>query len=56
VKPETPCKFLWHVKELYECERNISYTKIYHFLSLDPPDLLLDDSAGRIARELWWTN
>jgi hypothetical protein len=21
-----------------------------------PPSLLLDDSAGRIAKELWWTN
>jgi hypothetical protein len=21
-----------------------------------PPDSLLDDFAGRIARELWWTN
>jgi hypothetical protein len=30
--------------------------KIHHFLCLDPPDLLLDGSAGRIARVLWWTN
>jgi hypothetical protein len=25
------------------------------FPSPDPTDLLLDDSVGRIARELWWT-
>jgi hypothetical protein len=30
--------------------------QIHHFLRQDPPDLQQDDTAGRTARELWWTN
>jgi hypothetical protein len=30
--------------------------QIYQFLLLARPDfLLVDDSAGRVAREIWWT-
>jgi hypothetical protein len=55
VKLKAPChKILRHVKELYDNERNMSYTK--SILYPDPPDLLLDGSAGRISRELWWMN
>jgi hypothetical protein len=31
----------------------ITISQIHHFLRPDPPDLLLDGSSGRIARELW---
>jgi hypothetical protein len=52
IKPEAPCrKILRHVKELYEYEINRSWTKCSHFLRRDHPDLLLDGSACRIARE-----
>jgi hypothetical protein len=30
--------------------------QIHHFVCQVPPNLLLDDSVGRIARKLWWTN
>jgi hypothetical protein len=43
------------LKELYVHERDF-VDKIHHFLHPDPPGLLLDGSAGRIARALWWTN
>jgi hypothetical protein len=32
-------------------KKNASQGQIHHF-----PRLVLEDSAGRIARELWWTN
>jgi hypothetical protein len=30
--------------------------QIHNFLHQVPPDLLPDDSAGMISRELWWMN
>jgi hypothetical protein len=56
VKPEVPCyKILRHINNhlkvstKYFPRRNLSFPS-------PAPSLLLDDSAGRIARELWWTN
>jgi hypothetical protein len=50
LKPDAPCrKISRQVKDLYEYERNID--EINNFLRSDPPDLLLDESAGRIASE-----
>jgi hypothetical protein len=52
VKPEAPChKILWHVKDLYKVRKGYFIDKIHHFLCPNAPDLLLDDSVGRIARE-----
>jgi hypothetical protein len=45
---------LRHVKERYEHGRDILYSKFFIPCSY-PPDLLLDDSAGTTAGELWWT-
>jgi hypothetical protein len=47
LKPEAPChKILRHVKKsLASMNKNTSQSQI-----------LLVDSAGRTARELWWTN
>jgi hypothetical protein len=56
VKPLAPCRnILRHVKEPFEvwkiCSRQNS-----SFPSPVPLTLLLDYSAGRTARELWWMN
>jgi hypothetical protein len=37
-------------------EQRYFEVQIHHFLCQVPPDLLLFDSAGRIARELWRKN
>jgi hypothetical protein len=57
VKPLAPCyKILRHVKITSEYEQRYFKGQINRFLRQVAPDLLLGDSAGRIARELWWTN
>jgi hypothetical protein len=56
VKPLAPCrKISWHVKELYKHEE-ILHRQNSSFPFPYPPALLLNDSASRIARELWWMN
>jgi hypothetical protein len=52
VKPEVSCKILLHVKDPVRYFR-YSYAKfsLRLFLLLAP-----DVSAGRTARELWWTS
>jgi hypothetical protein len=37
-------------------DKDASKANYYRFLHQVPPDLLLDNSAGKIARELWWMN
>jgi hypothetical protein len=57
VRPEAPCrKILWHVENHFEYEQRYFEEHIHNFHRDVPPDLLLDYSAGRIARELCWTN
>jgi hypothetical protein len=58
VKPSALCcKILQHVKEITSKYGQIYFGgQIHNFLLQVPPDLLLDDSAGMIVRELWWTN
>jgi hypothetical protein len=52
VKASAPCrKILRHVKELYISTKEIFINKIHHFFCPEPLDMLLDDSANRIARE-----
>jgi hypothetical protein len=48
------CKILWHVKKTSSMNKD-TRTNL-SFPSPVLPALLLDDSFGRIARELWWTN
>jgi hypothetical protein len=36
--------------------KEILRRKIKHFIRHIPPASVLDDSAGRIFRELWWMN
>jgi hypothetical protein len=56
VKPEAQCrKYLRHVKTLSSINKSTSQGQIHKLLLQVPPDLLLDDSAGGTARELWWT-
>jgi hypothetical protein len=57
VKPDAPCrKMLWHVrKSLASMNKNCSQGQIRHSFARSSY-LLPDDSAGRIDRELWWTN
>jgi hypothetical protein len=49
-------------RNFYGIKKSLTYEKryfeghIHNFLRQVPPDLLLDESASRIARELWWTN
>jgi hypothetical protein len=43
-------------KTITKQEQRYFEDEIHKFLLQVPPDLLLDDSAGRIAIELWWTN
>jgi hypothetical protein len=51
VKPSAPCReILWHIKKVCEYERYFVDT-VHNFLCPDPPELLLDGSIGRIARE-----
>jgi hypothetical protein len=46
-----------NVINMYVCMyKDTSQGRIHHFLRPVPPALLLDYSAGRISRELWWTN
>jgi hypothetical protein len=44
------------VRSLGSSNKSTSQGRIIHFFREVPPDLLLDDSADRIARELWRTN
>jgi hypothetical protein len=44
------------VRSLGSSNKSTSQGRIIHFIREVPPDLLLDDSADRIARELWRTN
>jgi hypothetical protein len=55
VKPLCPCcKILRYGKEPFEIKRDISLAKFISFAVC--PVFLLDASAGRNAREVWWTN
>jgi hypothetical protein len=57
VKPSAPCrKILRQVKITSKCEQRYFEGQIYHFLHQVTSVLLLDDSDGRIVRELWLTN
>jgi hypothetical protein len=53
VKPLAPCrKIIGNVKKnTMKCEQICFEGKIHHLLCHVPPDLLLDGSASRIARE-----
>jgi hypothetical protein len=54
VKPSGPRKILSHVKTS-KYEQGYFGGQIHNFLHQVLPDLLLDDSTVRIARELCWT-
>jgi hypothetical protein len=47
----TACK-----KNTSKYEQRCLEGQIHSLLRQVPPDLLLDGSAGRLAREIWWTN
>jgi hypothetical protein len=49
-------KILRHVKNLFEVWTKIFQKQNSYFPRQVPPDLLLDISARRIARELLWTS
>jgi hypothetical protein len=57
VNQSAPCrKILRRAEESFESmNKDISQGQINHTL-LRSSCLLPDDSAGKIARELWWTN
>jgi hypothetical protein len=52
VTPSAP--ILWHIENHFYEQRYFE-GQIHHILC-QVPDLLLDDTAGRTARELLWTN
>jgi hypothetical protein len=56
VKLEVPCcKILWRVKKsLASMNKNTSQAKFLFLLPIHPALYLM--TAGRFARELWWTN
>jgi hypothetical protein len=57
VKPLARChKILRHVKEHFKLRKRYFVRQNLSCHSPVHPALLLDDSIGRISRELWWTN
>jgi hypothetical protein len=57
VKLLAPChKILWHVKITWKVQTKILHKAKFIISFTCPSCLLLDDSAGRIVQELWWTN
>jgi hypothetical protein len=56
-KPEAPRReIIRHTKITSKNEEIYFEGYINIFLRKVPPDLLLDDCAGRNARAIWWTN
>jgi hypothetical protein len=47
---------LYGTLKTYTNMKGIFVDKNHHFLRPYSPDLILDCSAVRISRELWWTN
>jgi hypothetical protein len=56
VKPVAPChKFLRHIEEHFEVWTEI-LRKVKFIIPFALPPVCYQMTAGRIARELWWTN
>jgi hypothetical protein len=57
VEPSAPCREIVRYVQFPSKYEQIYFVRLnLSFHSPVLPALLLDDSAGRTARELWWTN
>jgi hypothetical protein len=56
VKPSVPCRKVLRLAKITSKYEQRYFEVQINYLRQVPPDLLVDYSAGKISRGLWWTN